>query len=163
MSEIPEKKAPALGKTLSAAAENLLFVLFAVMVVIVFINVIARYVFNNSITASEELARYAFVWSSFLGAIFVLNEGGHIGVDLVVKKLPPALRKIVLVFASVCMLALSGVCVWYGYVIAESSFGWPSPATGIPYGYVGLIVPITFAAMFVIEFRKLIALIGSKP
>ena len=163
MSEIPEKPRSALGKYLSNAAENLLFVLFAVMVVIVFINVIARYVFDNSITASEELARYAFVWASFLGAVFALNDDGHIGVDMVVKKLPPALRKVVLVFANLCVLTLAGVCVWYGYVLSESSFGWPSPATGIPYGVVSLIIPITFAAMFVIVLRKTVAQFRSKP
>jgi len=163
MSEISEKKRPAFGKALNNAAENVLFVLFAGMVVIVFVNVVARYIFNSSIVASEELARYFFVWASLLGAVFALNEGGHIGVDLVVKKLPPRLRKVVLVFASVCVMGLCGVCVWYGYILAESTFDWPSPATGIPYGIVGLIIPITFAAMFVIVLQKTVALLRSKP
>ncbi len=163
MSEIPEVPRSALGKFLSNAAENVLFVLFAVMVFVVFVNVVARYVFDNSIIASEELARYTFVWASFLGAIFVLAEDGHIGVDLVVKKLPPALRKIVLVFANLCMLTLAGICTWYGYVLAESTFNWPSPGTGIPYGYIGLIIPISFAAMFVILVRKTIAQFRSRP
>ena len=163
MSEISEKKRPAFGKVLSNAAENLLFVLFAGMVVIVFVNVVARYVFDSSIIVSEELARYFFVWASLLGAVFALAEGGHIGVDLVVKKLPPGLQRVVLVFASICMLGFCGICVWYGYILAEGSFGWPSPATGIPYGIVGLIIPITFAAMFVIVFRKTVALLRSKP
>jgi len=163
MSEIPEKQRPAFGKFLSDAAENLLFVLFAVMVVVVFVNVVARYVFDSSIIASEELARYTFVWASFLGAIFVLNEDGHIGVDLVVKKLPSALRRVVLVFANVCMLALAGVCTWYGYILAESTFGWPSPGMGIPYGIIELIIPISFAAMFVIVLRKTVAQFRSKP
>jgi TRAP-type transport system small permease protein len=163
MSEISEKKRSALGKLLIDAAENLLFVLFAGMVVIVFVNVVARYVFNSSIVESEELARYFFVWASLLGAVFALAEGGHIGVDMVVKKLPRGVQKVVLVFASICMLALCGVCVWYGYILAESTFNWPSPATGIPYGIVGLIIPITFAAMFVIVLRQTVAQWRSKP
>lgn len=163
MSEIPEQQQSAVGKVLYSAAENVLFVLFAVMVVVVFVNVVARYVFDSSIIASEELARYTFVWASFLGAVFVLNEDGHIGVDLVVKKLPPALRRIVLVFANVCMLALAGICTWYGYILSESNFGWPSPSTGISYGLVSLIIPISFAAMFVIVLRKTVAQFRSKP
>ena len=163
MSEIPEQPQSAVGKVLYNAAENVLFVLFATMVVVVFVNVVARYVFDNSIVSSEELARYTFVWASFLGAIFVLEENGHIGVDLVVEKLPPALRRIVLVFANVCMLVLAGMCTWYGYVLSEANFGWPSPATGIPYGYVSLIIPISFAAMFVILVRKTVAQFRSKP
>ncbi len=163
MSEIPAKPCSAFGRFLSNAAENLLFVLFVVMVVVVFVNVVARYVFDSSIIASEELARYTFVWASFLGAIFVLNEDGHIGVDMVVKKLPPELRRIVLVFANLCMLVMAGICVWYGYILSESNFGWPSPATGISYGLVSLIIPISFAAMFVIVLRKTVAQFRSKP
>jgi TRAP-type C4-dicarboxylate transport system permease small subunit len=163
MSEIPKQQPSAFGKVLYSAAENVLFVLFAVMVVVVFVNVVARYVFDRSFVSSEEIARYTFVWASFLGAVFVLSEDGHIGVDLVVKKLPPALRKIVLVFANLCMLVLAGVCTWYGYVLSESNFGWPSPATGISYGIVSLIIPISFAAMFVILLRKTVAQFRSKP
>ncbi|NDY93911.1 TRAP transporter small permease, partial [Ideonella livida] len=46
--------------------EQLMVGLLAVMVVLVFGNVVLRYAFNSGITVSEELSRWAFVWLTFL-------------------------------------------------------------------------------------------------
>ena len=60
----------------------------ALMVVLVFGNVVLRYAFNMGITVSEELSRFLFVWLTFLGAIVAFREHGHLGVDMVVSRLP---------------------------------------------------------------------------
>lgn len=60
----------------------------AVMVVLVFTNVVLRYAFNSGISVSDELSRWLFVWLTFLGAIVALNEGAHLGTDSVVSRLP---------------------------------------------------------------------------
>ena len=60
----------------------------AVMVVLVFGNVVLRYVFNSGITMSEELSRWLMVWLTFLGAIVALREHAHLGVDTLVRALP---------------------------------------------------------------------------
>ena len=74
------------------------------MVVLVFGNVVLRYAFNSGITVSEELSRLLFVWLTFLGAIVALREHGHLGVDMLVKRLPPAGKKICLVVSQLLML-----------------------------------------------------------
>jgi TRAP-type C4-dicarboxylate transport system permease small subunit len=51
----------------------------AVMVVLVFDNVVLRYGFNLGITVSEEISRWLFVWLTFLGAIVAMREHGHLG------------------------------------------------------------------------------------
>ncbi len=62
--------------------------LLAVMVVLVFGNVVLRYGFNSGITLSEEVSRWMFIWLTFLGAVIALKERGHLGVDMLVGKLP---------------------------------------------------------------------------
>ena len=59
----------------------------ALMVILVFGNVVLRYAFNLGITMSEELSRFLFVWLTFLGAIIAFREHGHLGVDMVVSRL----------------------------------------------------------------------------
>ena len=61
----------------------------AVMVVLVFGNVVLRYGFNSGITISEELSRWLLVWLTFLGAIVAVREHAHLGVDTLVRMLPP--------------------------------------------------------------------------
>ena len=62
--------------------------LFSGFVVITFAQVVFRYVIGYSLYWSEELARYLFVWVSFLGSVVALERGVHIGMDVVVAKLP---------------------------------------------------------------------------
>ena len=68
----------------------------AVMVVLVFGNVVLRYGFNSGIAVSEELSRWLFVCLTFLGAIVALREHAHLGVDSLVERLPPLGKKICL-------------------------------------------------------------------
>ncbi|OOG47649.1 C4-dicarboxylate ABC transporter permease [Polaromonas sp. A23] len=76
----------------------------AVMVVLVFTNVVLRYAFNSGISVSEELSRWLFVWLTFLGAIVALNERAHLGTDTLVARLPVLGKKICLGLGHVCML-----------------------------------------------------------
>lgn len=76
----------------------------AVMVVLVFGNVVMRYGFNSGITMSEELSRWLFVWLTFLGAIVAMQEGAHLGSDTLVSRLPLAGKKIFMVVGHVLML-----------------------------------------------------------
>jgi len=143
-------------------SENILFALVFIMVIIVFANVVARYIFDSAITESEELARYCFIWSVFIGAVLALEKNQHIGIDFVVKMIPHGIQKGVLVLSHICIVILSGLCSYYGFVLCMSSMGWPSPALRIPHGVVGLIVPISFIAVLVIEIDNIVKLIRGK-
>jgi TRAP-type C4-dicarboxylate transport system permease small subunit len=76
----------------------------AVMVVLVFGNVVMRYGFNSGITLSEELSRWLFVWMTFMGAIVALKEHGHLGTDMLVGRLGPAGKKFCLALSHAAML-----------------------------------------------------------
>ena len=64
----------------------------AIMVVLVFGNVVLRYTANSGITVSEELSRWLFVWLTFMGAVVALREHGHLGTDVLVSRLPAAAK-----------------------------------------------------------------------
>ena len=76
----------------------------AVMVVLVFGNVVMRYGFNSGITLSEELSRWLFVWLTFLGAIIAIKDGAHLGSDTVVSRLPLPAKKLFFVVGHLLML-----------------------------------------------------------
>jgi TRAP-type C4-dicarboxylate transport system permease small subunit len=79
-----------LGKIITAYCRLLSWLMvgcLAVMVMLVFTNVVLRYAFNSGITVSEELARWLFVWMTFLGAVVALHERAHLGTDTLVARL----------------------------------------------------------------------------
>src|SRR5436189_1673596 len=75
-----------------------------VMVVLVFSNVVLRYVFNSGIAISEELSRWLLVWLTFLGAIVALRRHAHLGVDTLVRALPTRGRFVCFVISYLLML-----------------------------------------------------------
>ncbi len=77
----------------------------ALMVVLVFGNVVLRYGFNSGITVSEELSRWLFVWMTFLGAVVALRDRDHLGTDMLIGKLGPAGKKFCLFLTYLLMLA----------------------------------------------------------
>jgi len=87
---------------------NLLIALaLAVMVVLVFGNVVLRYAFNSGIAVSEELSRWLFVWITFLGAASAIKENAHLGTDMLVSRLPVAGKKVCMVLGQVLMLYIT--------------------------------------------------------
>lgn len=104
----------------------------AAMVLLVFGNVALRYLLNTGITVSEELSRLLFVWLTFLGAIVAMHERGHLGMDMLVQRLPVAGKKLCLALSLllmlwVCWLLLAGS--WQQTVI---NLDVAAPATGVP-------------------------------
>ncbi|MCL6611681.1 MAG: TRAP transporter small permease [Peptococcaceae bacterium] len=86
----------------------------ALTVCVVFLQVIMRYVFNSSLSWSEELTRYVFVWQIWLGASLGVREGKHIRVEIIYrylkgkKKYAVDLAAIIVWFAFCLFLAVNG-------------------------------------------------------
>lgn len=61
--------------------EIILMTLLVLMSIVLGLQIVARYVFNNSLSWSEELVRYLFIWSTFLGIPYSIKKGISIRVD----------------------------------------------------------------------------------
>lgn len=110
---------------------NLLIALaLAVMVAMVFGNVVLRYAFNSGIAISEEVSRWLFVWITFLGAIVAVRERGHLGTDFLLARLPPLGQRICLALSYALMIW----CTWllFSGAPAQARINWDvdAPVTG---------------------------------
>lgn len=102
----------------------------ALMVVLVFGNVVARYVLNSGITISEELSRWLFVWLTFMGSIVALRERGHLGTDMLVSRLPAPAKRACLVLAQVAMLFVSWLLLSGSWAQMLINWETEAPVTG---------------------------------
>ena len=116
--------------TVCRALEFTIAAALAVMVVLVFGNVVMRYGFNSGIGVSEELSRWLFIWGTFLGALVALREHGHLGMDMVVSKLPAWGKKACLVLSHVLMLAIVGMLGKGGWEQVRINWDVAAPTTG---------------------------------
>lgn len=128
------------------------------MVVLVFGNVVLRYGFNQGITVSEELSRWAFVWLTFLGAIVLLRERGHMTVDVLLKKLPKMGERVSLICAQVLMLACSLLFFWGSWQQMLINISFPSSVTGLSMGWfygVGVLFGLSAGVIHLYEIFRL--------
>jgi len=104
----------------------------AIMVVLVFGNVVLRYGFNLGITISEEISRWLFIWLTFLGAVVAVRERSHLGADIVVQRLPRNGRKACLIVGHLLMLFI--VALMFKGSLDQAIINWDNaaPTTGLP-------------------------------
>ncbi|URI08441.1 TRAP transporter small permease [Aquincola tertiaricarbonis] len=114
------------------AIDVLIAAALAVMVVLVFGNVVLRYAFNSGIAASEELSRWLFVWLCFMGAVAALKDGGHLGTDMLVARLPVAGKKLCLVLGHLLMLYVTWLFLDGSWQQARINMDVEAPVTGAP-------------------------------
>ncbi|MDR2529884.1 MAG: TRAP transporter small permease [Synergistaceae bacterium] len=113
------------------ATEYVLCLLVTAMVVIVFAQVIFRFILRASLPWSEEAARYLMVWISMLGASIGARAKGHIGVEAVVLLLPPFLKKAAAVAATLAAAAFFAGMIYYGLGVLKVVRMQESPAMEI--------------------------------
>jgi len=138
---------------LARKIDGLIVALMASMALLVFGNVVLRYGFNSGITASEEIARLLFVWLTFLGAIVAMGEKTHLGVDTLVRRLPPFGKRLCLIVSDLLILACCSIVAVGGWRQAVVNINNISPVTGIPNAwlYAGAILASLGIAGYVLH------------
>ena len=123
--------------------EYLLFGMGFTMALIVAVQVFCRYVLNQSLFWSEELARFLLVWLTFLGASSAYYRKVNPGVDFLYIKLPIVLKKTSSILTHLASMALFIVMTVYGCKFAWFVRMQISPALQIPKWIILSIIPIS--------------------
>ena len=118
------------------------------MLFIIFLQVIFRYVFHSSLTFSEELARYLFVWTVFLGSAVVARDNGHIIVGVLTERLKGKKAKYVKIAAYISTMIFVLILFYQGLRMMKLSSFQHSPALGISMSWVYLAIPVAMFVMF---------------
>jgi TRAP-type transport system small permease protein len=133
-------------------------VLLALMVVVVFSNVVARYVLSSALAWSEEISRFMLIWLAFLGAVIAYIKGEHLGLDIMVKILPEK-GAALLQFLANCLVLYAVYMIFTGgldLTLNSLGSGWTSPAANVSYGLVYSIVPVSLILFLYFSVIKLI-------
>ena len=94
--------------------EYILIVLSICTVFIVFIQVVMRYVFGESLTWSEEVARYVFIWMIYVGISYGVQKEKHLGVDAFPMLFEKKGRIIIDMIASFSFFIFAVVMTYFG-------------------------------------------------
>jgi TRAP-type C4-dicarboxylate transport system permease small subunit len=125
-----------------------------------FANIIGRYFFSVSISWAEEIMLFLMVGCVFLGAPGVSWSNRHIRMDVVVSMLPPAIRKLLELFADLTFIVVACLLVIYAWpVISDlAAFDERSQAANFPLVIPQALIPLGLAFMaLLVAIRLLVA------
>lgn len=128
---------------------------------VVFLNVLSRYIFKISLPWSEELARFMFIWLTFVGAVIANANFEHMRLDFIVEKFPKNIGKIVESLSYILVIVLLIILFLGSLKYTQSQWDWKSSALGVRHGVIYMIAPICFAIMAFQFVGRLIKMILS--
>lgn len=157
--DVPPKKGQI--ETHLGVADHVIAVLFGAVILVTGAQVVCRYVFNRSLTWSEEMAGFLFTWIILLGAAAAIRDGTHIRIDFILERLP---KRVVapLRAASLILIAvfLAATTVLGFVLVARTANSW-SPALQLPinlvyYGAlpVAFLIGLWYAVRRIIRFVR---------
>ena len=129
-------------------------ILTGLMVFFVFLNVVLRTFFNACLTWSEELARYLFVYVTYIGAISAMRANAHLGVDTLISRMKPQVQMVMYIVSQTIIAILMIILVWGSEKMVAQNTASRTAALGIPYSvlyFAGIITGVAIAIMAVIN------------
>ncbi len=94
---------------------------FWVLAVVVFLQFFTRYVLNDSLAWTEEVARYLLILVCFLGAITATRRGAHITLEFLMRMVPPRLAKALAVLSQTITLGFFASMTWIGIELTQKT------------------------------------------
>ncbi|WP_306252249.1 TRAP transporter small permease [Parvularcula sp. IMCC14364] len=156
---LTERLADALAKAnrpICEAGRNFAGLLLAAMTLIVMVQVVARYGFNNSPAWTEELAKTMMVWTAFLVAPWAYREGTNVSISFFTEDLPKAIK-------STLQIGITLLVIWICAVFFAESLdfvlrGMQSKSATLPMqvGAFYVIVPVSFALLILVGIETVL-------
>lgn len=113
------------------------------MSILVILQVVFRYAIQSSLSFSEELARFLFVWSTFLGTAIALSRRAHVSIEIIVANLPRKIKKAVILVTNSVGFVFFSILIWYGIKMSLRTVDQTSAAMGLPMCFVYAAVPVS--------------------
>ncbi|MBI2728824.1 MAG: TRAP transporter small permease [Polaromonas sp.] len=130
-----------------------------VLILAVQVQVVGRYIFNDTPTWTEALALQLVLYITALGVAVGVRDAGHIGLDSMVALLPVSMRLKIEILIHVLVAMFGGVMAWAGWIWTRLKWAELDPMLGIPEGvdYLALVIAGVLIVLF--SFEHVIALL----
>lgn len=134
----------------------LMAALIAAMVVLIGSQVGFRYVLNEPLAWTEEVARHLMIWAGLLGAAVAYRHKGHLGMDILVMHLSKPWRRGVEMILQVLSIGFFGILVIHGIFLVERTMRQFSSAIRIPMGYIYASIPAGAALILLFAMERIV-------
>jgi TRAP-type C4-dicarboxylate transport system permease small subunit len=128
--------------------QRVLVILLSLMILIAFLQIVLRNLFDTGLTWGDPLVRNLVLWVGFIGAALATREGKQINIDVVSRWMPPRgkgfIEAIIDLFSSfICALLTFAAIKFIKNEVQMGNVAFP----GVPSWIAEIILPITFGLM----------------
>lgn len=129
------------GEVVNRIEEGAISFFFAAMVLITFIQVVLRYVFNSGFVWALELTTYCFAWMVLIGVSWGVKVNTHLGVDAFVRLFPGRPQRVLVLFGCLCCIAYAAILLAgaWEYISKIYRIGIPTEDLYVPRFLVELV------------------------
>ncbi len=146
----------------SYAAETVVVILMTIMVTTLALQVFYRFVLDNPLSWTEELARYAFVWITFLGGAVAYRRRAHIVVDVMLHLVPIRARAALALAVEAMITVTLVILVRDGLRMVETTANVQATMLEIPMSYIYASIPVSAALMLIYQVERLVGVLRSR-
>lgn len=144
--------------------KTILCIFLSIMVVVMGVQVVARYIFNSSLSWSEELSRYLFIWSAFLSLPYTIKNGIALKIDQLLTLFSQDGKRVINIIGYILMLVFFTFMLFKATEVVQIAInsGQRSPALGLPMylvqasSVVGFILAIVRVVQFLVINIKIL-------
>lgn len=113
-----------LGQGIARAEEVIIAAILGVMVILTFVNVVLRYLFNESLIWGLEVVLVLFAWLVLFGISHAFRITAHLGVDAVLNLMPPKGQRVLGIISALC-------CIAYALLLMKGAWDYYAPFVGM--------------------------------
>ena len=125
-------------------------------IVVLFMGVLARFVFHSPLIWSDELASILFIWMAMLGSVVALRRGEHMRMTALVSMQPPSRQPLFEAIALVAALAFLAMVAWPSWEYASEERFITTPALDISNAWRAAALPVGIALMALFAMLRLL-------
>ena len=147
-----------MGRIFGKSLDFIICIALVIMSIIVFMNVILRYVFSSGIAWSIELSQLLFVLVVFLGAIRAFQDHQHIVVDIITEAVPKKIKKLFSFLSNVIVIYTMVIMFQGSLKLVQNNMVMKTPLLKIPMSYVyslGLLLSVSVIIFALYNMIKL--------
>jgi len=134
--------------------EILSSIAITIVVLSAFYGVISRYILNNPIAWSNEVATISFTWTVFLGAASAWKHNKHIHLDLAYNIMPIVMKKISDAVRNIILSIFFVFTLYLAVKFTISAYNKPTAILRIPFSYVDAAVVLCFASIIIRSIQR---------
>lgn len=125
------------------AIEYLSMATLVIMVILIFTQVITRYIFHFVLTWSEETSIILMIWFGFISVAIGVKRGIHLNISALVNLFPKSLQKIIYILDEVAVLVFGIIAVTCGIDLTKATLDSTLPATQLPSAVIYAVLPVS--------------------